>query len=99
MASDQAAPPADEAEAEQSSLLSLVGGLLRLLGLKEVVVTLLGLLLLAADPEVVFEVAVVVVVEDSDTIGVDEALPDSCSCELVFCELGGHCAFCRFSDT
>lgn len=63
------------------------------------VVTLLGLLLLAADPEVVFEVAVVVVVEDSDTIGVDEALPDSCSCELVFCELGGHCAFCRFSDT
>ena len=99
MASDQAAPPADEAEAEQSSLLSLVGGLLHLLGLKEVVVTLLGLLLLAADPEVVFEVAVVVVVEDSDTIGVDEALPDSCSCELVFCELGGHCAFCRFSDT
>ena len=97
MASDQAAPPADEAE--QSSLLSLVGGHLHLLGLKEVVVTLLGLLLLAADPEVVFEVAVVVVVEDSDTIGVDEALPDSCSCELVFCELGGHCAFCRFSDT
>ena len=65
------------------------------------VVILLGSLRLVPGTEVVFELDVLVVVEDCDSIGVDEvdAKPGSCSCALVFCALAGRCAFCMFSGT